>query len=93
MIKNFRNKQTEQLFLNAGSRGFPPDITDRARRKLAAINAAMVLEDLRVPPSNRLERLKGNRVGQYSIRINDQWRICFRWHDGDAIDVEICDYH
>ena len=74
-------------------RGFPPDIVERARRKLAALNAAHALNDLRVPPSNRLEQLKGDRAGQYSIRINEQWRICFRWENADAVEVEICDYH
>lgn len=93
MIKSFKDKQTEALFRSHKTKGVPPDIVERARRKLAAVNAANVLDDLRVPPSNRLEQLKGNRAGQYSIRINDQWRICFRWSDGDAADVEICDYH
>nr|WP_245408859.1 type II toxin-antitoxin system RelE/ParE family toxin [Rhizobium wuzhouense] len=84
---------TEQLFRTSAVRGFPPDVVERARRKLMALHAANVLADMRVPPSNRLEALKGNREGQYSIRINDQWRICFRWVDGDAFDVEVCDYH
>ncbi len=73
-------------------RRFPPDILDRAFRKLVAIDAAEALDDLKVPPSNRLEKLKGNRAGQHSIRVNDQWRICFRW-DGGAHDVELADYH
>lgn len=93
MIRDFKDKKTEALFLSSKSRGFPPDIVERARRKLAALNAARDLEDLRVPPSNRLELVKGNRSGQHSIRVNDQWRICFRWIDGDASDVEVCDYH
>lgn len=93
MISNFRNKKTEDLFLKREGRGFPPDIVERARRKLATLNAAIRLDDLRVPPSNRLELLRGDRTGQYSIRINDQWRICFRWEDGQCLDVEVCDYH
>lgn len=93
MIRDFKDKLTEQLFRTSNVRGFPPDIVERARRKLMAIHAAHVLLDLRVPSSNRLEALKGNREGQHSIRINDQWRICFRWVDGDASDVEVCEYH
>lgn len=93
MIRDFKDKKTKALFLSAKARGFPPDIMERARRKLAAVNAANILDDLKVPPSNRLELLKGDHAGQYSIRINEQWRICFRWVDGDAADVEICDYH
>ena len=93
MIRSFRDKRTEQLFRTSTIRGLPTQIIDRARRKLMALNAAHVLDDLRVPPSNRLEALKGDRLGQYSIRINDQWRICFRRADGHAADVEICDYH
>lgn len=93
MIRSFKDKQTEKLFESSKTRGLPADIADRARRKLMSLLAAHQLEDLRVPPSNRLERLKGDRDGQYSIRINDQWRICFRFEDGDAFDVEICDYH
>jgi proteic killer suppression protein len=69
------------------------DVQRRAHRKLLLLNAAQRLDELRVPPGNRLERLAGDRAGQHSIRINDQWRICFRWKDGDAHDVEICDYH
>ncbi|MCM2474807.1 type II toxin-antitoxin system RelE/ParE family toxin [Rhizobium sp. CG5] len=93
MIKGFKDKRTEQLFLTSKARGLPTEIVDRARRKLMMLNAANSLDDLRVPPSNRLELLKAERAGQHSIRINDQWRICFRWLDGDALDVEICDYH
>jgi proteic killer suppression protein len=93
MIKGFHDKLTERLFRTANVPGFPPDVVERARRKLMALHAANGLMDLRVPPSNRLEMLKGRRAGQYSIRINDQWRICFRWVDGDAVDVEVCDYH
>jgi len=93
MIRDFKDKKTEALFLSSKARSFPPDILERARRKLAAVNAANTLDDLKVPPSNRLELLKGSRAGVYSIRINEQWRICFRWADGDATEVEICDYH
>lgn len=75
------------------SRRLPADIQQTARRKLRMLNAAAGLDDLRIPPANRLEALKGERKGQYSIRINDQWRICFRWNDGAASDVEIVDYH
>lgn len=93
MIRSFKDKQTEKLFESSSLRRIPAEILERARRKLMSIHAAHVVDDLRVPPSNRLERLKGDREGQYSIRINDQWRICFRFQDGDAFDVEICDYH
>ncbi|MCD2171538.1 type II toxin-antitoxin system RelE/ParE family toxin [Rhizobium sp. C4] len=93
MIRSFKDKQTEKIFESANSRRLPAEISVRARRKLMSLHAANMLDDLRVPPSNRLERLKGDREGQYSIRINDQWRICFRFEDGDAFDVEICDYH
>ena len=74
-------------------RKLPPDVQRRAHRKLLLLDAAERLGELRVPPGNRLERLAGGRAGQHSIRINDQWRICFRWKDGDAHDAEICDYH
>jgi len=74
-------------------KGFPTDLVRRAEIKIAQIDAAISLEDLRIPPSNRLEKLFGNRKGQHSIRINNQWRICFSWRDGDAYDVEIVDYH
>lgn len=75
------------------SRKLPRDIQQTAMRKLWMLDAAYTLQDLRIPPGNRLERLKGDRSGQHSIRINQQWRICFRWHDGNAYDVEIIDYH
>ncbi len=75
------------------ARGLPPDITRRALRKLEQINAATILSDLRVPPSNRLHALERDREGQHSISVNDQWRICFLFEDGDAYDVEVCDYH
>lgn len=93
MIRSFKDKQTERLFLSGRAKGLPGDILERAERKLTSLNAAKIVDDLRVPPSNRLERLRGDRDGQFSIRINDQWRICFRFADGDAHDVEICDYH
>ncbi|WP_183900152.1 type II toxin-antitoxin system RelE/ParE family toxin [Rhizobium metallidurans] len=93
MIVGFRNKQTEGLFLRRDARHFPADVVERARRKLMALDAAISLDDLRVPPSNRLEALKGSRAGQHSIRVNDQWRICFVWKDGNADNVEFCDYH
>ena len=92
MIKSFRCKDTEKLFLDKPVRRFM-QIERVARRKLQLLHAAESLEDLRVPPGNRLEALKGDRKSQYSIRINDQWRICFRWRDGEAHDVEIVDYH
>lgn len=92
MIKAFANKDTEALFNANRLRRFV-NIEAVARRKLAQLHAAATLDFLRVPPGNRLELLKGNRAGQYSIRINDQFRVCFRWLDGDACDVEIVDYH
>lgn len=93
MIKSFRSKDTTALFEGRFVRGLPRDIQIRAHRKLKLIDAAATLEFLRVPPANRLEALVGARKGQHSIRINDQWRICFVWKDGDAYDVEIVDYH
>ena len=93
MIKSFRNKETERLFRREPSRRLPPGVQRRALRKLLVLDAAEGLTDLRVPPGNRLEKLVGTRKGQYSIRINDQWRICFRWSQGHAYDVEIADYH
>jgi proteic killer suppression protein len=93
MIKNFRNKETERLFSRQYSRRFPSNLHRVAWRKLAILDAAEQLEDLRVPPGNRLEKLSGDRRGQYSIRINDQWRICFEWREGNAYEVEITDYH
>jgi proteic killer suppression protein len=92
MIESFACAETEQIFRGWVSRRFPPDIQRTARRKLLQLEAATQLADLRVPPGNRLEPLKGGRTGQYSVRINDQWRICFRWEAG-AHDVEIVDYH
>lgn len=92
MILSFADKQTEKLWNEQRTR-FPADIEDRAANKLALLHAAPSLAALRVPPSNRLEALKGSRAGQHSIRINDQWRLCFRWDDGNASEVEITDYH
>lgn len=93
MIRSFRCKETERIWQGERSRKFPADIQDRALRKLRQVDAAHTVEDLRNPPGNRLEALKGARAGQMSIRINDQWRICFRWTDHDAHEVEIVDYH
>ena len=92
MIRSFRNKETEALFHDAPVRRFQA-IERPARRKLLYLHRARLLGDLKAPPGNQLEALKGNRRGQYSIRINDQWRVCFRWESGDAHDVEIVDYH
>lgn len=92
MIKGFRCKETEKVFQRRHSRKFGA-FQRIALRKLLVLDAADALDDLRIPPANRLEKLSGNRKGQYSIRVNDQWRICFRWKDGDAHDVEIVDYH
>ena len=93
MIKNFRSKETEKIWNGVRSKRLPQDIQQIARRKLRMLNNARSLNDLRIPPANRLEALKGRRSGQHSIRINDQWRICFVWMDGDAVNVEIEDYH
>lgn len=93
MIRSFRCKETEKIFSRQRSRRLPHDIQQVALRKLRMLNRAVTINDLRVPPANRLERLKGDRAGQYSIRINDQWRICFEWRNGDAFNVEIVDYH
>ena len=93
MIKGFADKETEKVWQGKPSRRLPQDIQHVARRKLRMLNNAAVLDDLRIPPANRLEALKGNRAGQHSIRINDQWRVCFVWQDGDAVDVAIVDYH
>ena len=93
MIKSFRDKRTAAVFVGYGVRNLPSQIQQRARAKLLAIDAAKQLDDLRAPPGNRLEPLRGTRQGQHSVRINDQWRICFVWRDGEAWDVEIVDYH
>jgi proteic killer suppression protein len=96
MIKTFADKHTEQVYRTGGSKKLPADILARAVRRLEFIDLAATLDDLKVPPSNRLHPLKGDRAGQHSISINDQWRICFRWQGKDAtkaFDVEIADYH
>jgi proteic killer suppression protein len=93
MIKNFRSRETEKIWNGVRSKHLPQDIQQIARRKLRMLNNARSLHDLRVPPANRLEALRGSRSGQHSIRVNDQWRICFVWMDGDAENVEIVDYH
>jgi proteic killer suppression protein len=92
VIQNFKDKEAQKIFERQRSRKLPSEIQQVALRKLRMLNRAETLQDLRVPPANGLERLVGDRVGQYSIRINDQWRICFGWKDGDATDVEIIDY-
>ena len=93
MIKSFRDKETEKIFNRHFSKKLPQNIQQLARRKLIILDSATDLDTLRVPPGNRLEALKGDRKGQHSIRINDQWRICFKWRSDDAYDVEIADYH
>jgi len=93
VINSFRCRETEKIFHRQFSRKFPHDIQQRAFMKLNAMDAAIQLEDLRLPPSNRLEALRGDRKGQWSIRINDQYRICFGWREGNAEEVEIVDYH
>lgn len=93
MIENFADPETERIWAGQRSRKLPSDIQAAALRKLRLINNARVLQDLRVPPGNRLEALKGDRVGQHSIRINNQWRICFEWHAGGPSNVGIVDYH
>jgi toxin HigB-1 len=93
MIRSFKDKETEKIFRGQFSRKIPQDIQRIAARKLEQINAATVLDTLRVPPGNRLEALKHDRRGQHSIRVNDQWRVCFVWRDDNAFDVEIVDYH
>jgi proteic killer suppression protein len=93
MIRSFAGKDTARLFHREPVRRLPPSLLRTGLRKLVQLDAATRLDDLRVPPGNRLERLSGDRAGQHSIRINDQWRICFRWKEGDAFDVEIVDYH
>ena len=93
MINSFSCKETEKICNGTPSRKFPRDMQDRALRKLRQLDAALKLEDLRNPPGNQLEALKGDRSGQMSIRINRQWRICFKWKNGEAHDVNIVDYH
>ncbi|HWX68195.1 MAG TPA: type II toxin-antitoxin system RelE/ParE family toxin [Steroidobacteraceae bacterium] len=93
MIESFRDKETERVWRREYSKRFPRDIQERALMKLQQLNAAGDLKDLSIPALNRLEVLKGDRKGEYSIRVNKQWRICFRWQNGHASDVEIADYH
>jgi proteic killer suppression protein len=93
MIKSFKSKEAARIFARLRSTRLPQGIQQVSYRKLRMLNNAVTLEDLRIPPANQLEKLSGDRAGQYSIRINDQWRICFEWIDGDAFNVEIVDYH
>ncbi|MFA6000503.1 MAG: type II toxin-antitoxin system RelE/ParE family toxin [Thermoleophilia bacterium] len=93
MIRSFKDRETRKIYSRQGSLRLPGNIQEIALRKLRMLNNAVNLNDLRVPPANRLEKLRGRRQGQYSIRINDQWRICFIWMTGDAHEVEITDYH
>jgi len=93
VIKTFKDDETKKIYQRQRSRKLPDDIQQLALRKLRMLNNAISINDLRVPPANRLEKLSGNRAGQWSIRINDQWRVCFRWEGSDAYDVEITDYH
>ena len=93
MIKTFADRRTRDLFLSGSAKRFSADVAPRAARKLEYVDLATSLNDLRVPPGNRLHALTGDRRGQHSIFINDQWRICFRFADGDAHEVEVCDYH
>lgn len=93
MILNFSSKETASIFIGLSVRSLPLDMQQTARRKLKQLDSVRIIDELRIPPGNRLETLKGNRKGQWSIRINDQWRICFNWKNGNAEDVEIVDYH
>ena len=93
MIRSFRDRETERLFHREPVRKWAIALQHIGLRKLLMLDAATQLEDLRIPPANRLEKLRGRRAGQHSLRINDQWRVCFRWSEGDAYDVEIVDYH
>ncbi len=93
MIKSFRCKETERVYRREASRKLPQNLQRIALRKLWMLDAAVDLPEMRVPPANHLEALRGERAGQHSIRINQQWRLCFRWESGDAYDVEIVDYH
>lgn len=93
MIASFHDKRTAAVFLGKAPKSFPTDVADSARRKLRMLDFAKALTDLRSPPGNRLETLRGDRAGQHSIRVNDQWRVCFPWHEDNAFDVEIVDYH
>jgi len=93
VIKSFRDKATAAIFSGVIPKGVPADVAKRARAKLVMIDAAHALDDLRIPPANHLEKLGGDRLGQHSIRVNLQWRICFTWRDGATENVEFCDYH
>ncbi|MGA7559136.1 MAG: type II toxin-antitoxin system RelE/ParE family toxin [Terriglobales bacterium] len=93
MILSFRDKETERLWQSGRSRRLPADLQRRGFKKIAILNAAVTLDNLKVPPGNQLEALRGGRVGQHSIRINDQYRVCFVWRDGNAFEAEIVDYH
>jgi proteic killer suppression protein len=93
VIQTFADKRTKDLYETGKAKRFPADVAKRAARKLEYVDLASKLDDLRTPPGNRLHALEGDRKGQHSISINDQWRICFRFEDGDAYDVEVCDYH
>jgi len=93
VIKSFGDRDTERLFAREPVRRFPAELRRAMLRKLVAVDAAEALDDLRVPPGNRLEKLRGDRAAQYSIRVNDQWRVCFAWRDSDAYDLSIVDYH
>jgi toxin HigB-1 len=93
MIRSFADKETERVWGGIGSRRLPLEVQETGLRKLRILNRVRSVEELRTPPGNRLERLHGDRAGQWSIRINNQWRICFKWQDGEASDVEITDYH
>jgi proteic killer suppression protein len=93
VIRSFRNKDTQRLFMREPTHRWSPSVQRAGLRKLLILDAATSLEDLRIPPGNRLEKLSGERSGQYSIRVNNQWRVCFRWERGDVFDTEIVDYH
>jgi len=93
MIRSFKETEAAKIYARQRSKKLPTDIQQVALRKMRMLNNALNLNDMRIPPANRLEKLSGNRAGQYSIRINDQWRLCFEWQDGDAYEVEITDYH
>jgi proteic killer suppression protein len=93
MIKTFADRRTQELYATGRTKRFPADVAERAARRLEYLDLATKLDDLKVPRGNRLHALEGDREGQHSISINDQWRICFRFIDGDAYDVEVCDYH
>ncbi len=93
MIVSFRDEETKRLWRLGKNRHLPADLQLRAFKKLAILNAAVTLDNLKVPPGNQLEALRGNRAGQYSIRVNDQYRVCFVWRAGNAFEVEVVDYH